>query len=736
MRDTWIDEHTGGELSARPAFEAELRAQLARELGQPARLADRRRTPWRAIGWASVAAAAAVTTVVVVAANDDDRKVGPGVAATSTTIASTTPSTGDPTTTFDPADIVDTTWVILTRDGSAIRPELMATFRLSSGGLLTGFDNCNSYGSEGAGGLSLDGSGLTLPESWLVSTAVACDPMYLPFQPFTDGQTTTLAFGADRNHLTLTGANGVYEAVRLDDATQVENSEVVGNWLATQRTSTLIVSEDDLTMRPESAYPMDDPTLYLVDGQLFLTNGAGNVRVFETHQTGADEADLLIPAEGGPLLAPEIVATLDVPAGSDYSRVAILPDRFVIAEVRDSHFTGTIISVDRNGLRLPDTTLDVARGDFAGVVLGGLDGTLYMETFPEVENTQTTTAYVLDGTVWRSVDSYFVEENNDGSYQVTGDGLVLGDVVIPAQTPVEDGVTAGYRPLEFGVAGFDVVRTPAAGVETRWRVVEDFDNFGLPPLVYPFGDGAIFVGNESGVDTAPYLAVLKASGSNEFFRLNGWEFAAADYDTALFSQVVDGRLQLSVLGGAPRVDWVAGEVFGFGIGFHSVDEVSAAISAVYGEPTADSGWYTIVPVATGDEDCLAGREVRVLHWGDLSVAFSKMNAMDGVAGEFLWSWVVGDLRASGFDGFREPTAAPAGPPTGLVTAGGIGLGTMAADAFSPAELILSDFPAEDGSRAGQYFPTPAVGTVVVFHGGIVVDADGAIIGFGATQSFC
>lgn len=729
MRDTWIDEHTGDELAARPAFEAELRAELARELGQPARLADRRRTPWRAIGWASVAAAAAVTTIVVVVGNDDDPKVGPGVTVTSTTVASTSPTTGS-TTTIDPADIVDTNWAILTRDGSVIRPELLATFRLYSDDRLSGFDNCNTYGADG---WTLDGNAVTSTGD-IGSTTAACDPMYQTFNPFASGASVTLAFGADRNHLTLTGAN-VYEAVRLDETTQVDNSEVLGNWLATQRTSTLIVSAEGLELRPESVISMETPTLHLVDGQLFLTNGQGQVRVFETLETGVDEADLLVPAEGGPSLEPEIVATLDVPAGSDVSRATVLPDRYVIAVVENSRFTGTIISFDRQGLRLPDTTLDAAPADIAGVVLGGYDGTLYIETYPETANTQTTKAYVLDGTVWREVDSYFVEENNDASYHVTGDGLLLGSMlVIPAQSAIEDGVTAAIEPLEFGVAGFDVVRTPAGGVATRWRVVEDFD--ADPPwTATPYGDGAIFVGGPAGDTVQPYVGILRGTGANEFFRLNGWEFAAADDTTALFSQVVEGQLQLGVLGGAPRVDWVAGEIFGYGIGFHSVDEVSAAITAVYGEPTADSGWYTIVPVATGDEDCLAGREVRVLHWGDLSVAFQMSDFANGVPAEFLWSWVVGDLRGSGFGDFREPTPAPAGTPTELTTAGGIRLGSVAADTLGSSELILSDFPAEDGSRSGQYFPTGVVDETAI-NRGLVVDADGAIIGFGATQSFC
>jgi hypothetical protein len=182
------------------------------------------------------------------------------------------------------------------------------------------------------------------------------------------------------------------------------------------------------------------------------------------------------------------------------------------------------------------------------------------------------------------------------------------------------------------------------------------------------------------------------------------------------------------------VAWRAGEIFGFGIGFHPVDEVSAAISAVYGAPTADSGWYTIQPTAPGDEDCLAGRVVRVLHWGDLTLAFQQANATTGEPGEFLWTWTVGDLRASGFDGFREPSPAPAGTPTGLAS-DGIRLGTVVTDVLTTHEYFLSDYPADDGSRTGQFFPTGVIGGSPIHHG-FVVDANGAILGFGTTQSFC
>ena len=449
MRDTWIDEHTGDELSARPAFRAELREQLAEEFTAPARLSDRRRTPWRAIGWASVAAAAMVTTVVVVG-NDDDKRVGPGASIGSAEI--------------DPADIVDATWAIpLGLDGSS-RSGPLAWFRFESDGPMTGYDSCNDYGSSS---WRLANNTIA-PIGNVGFTTVGCVPM----EPQAlAAQQVSIEFGADRDHLTA----GEVAAVRLDESTHVTVDQILGAW----------------------------------------STADGAVRLEVTGESALLE--------------------------------------------------------------------------------------------------------LADGNVQRSLDLYLV------------DGVVFARY--------SAGATIFAFPLE--------------------------------------------------------------------------EHGPTD---------------------ASHVDWVAGEIFGYGIGFHSVDEVSAAISAIYGEPTADTGWYTIQPLATGDEDCLAGREVRVLHWGDLSVAFSKMNAMDGVAGEFLWSWVVGDLRGSGFDSYREPVPAPTGSPTGLLTEGGIGVGSSLDQLRANGDVVLSDFTNTDGTRGG--FFTPTVGTDGSSSRSFVIDADGTIIGFGATQSFC
>ena len=155
---------------------------------------------------------------------------------------------------------------------------------------------------------------------------------------------------------------------------------------------------------------------------------------------------------------------------------------------------------------------------------------------------------------------------------------------------------------------------------------------------------------------------------------------------------------------------------------------------MFGEPTADSGWFTVEPIAPGDEDFLAGIEMRVLHWGDLAIAFRKATTPGGLEGELLWSWVVGDLRGSGFDSFREPTAAPPGSPTGLCTEDGFGLGTSLNELKGRGDVSLSDFVNSDGSRSGTFVPADA--TDGSSFRGLIVDADGIVIGYGSTQSFC
>lgn len=441
-----------------------------------------------------------------------------------------------------------------------------------------------------------------------------------------------------------------------------------------------------------------------------------------------------VPASGGPLLAPTVLAQFDVPAGYDTPFVALLPDRVVIVLVADGRYDGTVVSFDRAGNRLPDTQLDTVPTDMAGLVLGGLDGTLYVETFADTDNSQTTKAYALDGDMWREVDSYTVEQNNDGVYTVASEGLLIGGtVVIPAQAFIAAPAMMVRYPGAGPAAVFEVLRTDGFDT-TYWLVSEDFEAVSLPPAPMPYAGGVIFEGNPSGEPAQQYVAVLRAGSPSEFFRPNGWRLVGADDATALFSKVVDGSLSIGAFTGdsaePSQVDWSAGSVLGLPLGFSSVDKVLTGINPVLGEPTADSGWFVVEAVAPGDEDCLAGQELRVLHWGDLTVAFKKGITTDGLDGEQLWSWTVGDVRASGFDSLREPVPAPTGTPTGLRTDAGFGLGSS----FDELTSFTLGEVAVDGSRGGSV--TPTGGAETGLYQGFVIDADGTVTGFGATQSFC
>ena len=465
MRDTWIDEHTGDELEARPGFRAELRAGLENEWARPVR----RHAPWTPIMWS---AAAAIVVIGVVAVIDRDHTKR--IAATPTTV--TPPATAPPSTLTPDlrGQLVDVTWVVTSVDGQAIAIE--PTFVLQSDGKLVGFDGCNEYGFDlsKAGGWTLDSETIALDQE-IVGTAMLCTDIPKPIIPIVDGTVVAL-----------------------------------------------------------------DPP-----GTLTLTGPDGHVYVARA-QNPSPAADLVIPATGGPSLSPEILASFDMPTDEGGPRVALLPDRFVLLPTDPSHFTGAVLSVDRDGNPLPDTRLESVPADLAGIVLGGYDGTLYVETYPAAENTQTTRAYRLDGDVWREVDSYFVEQNNDGVYRVTGAGLQLGDlVVIPAHSVIEDGAVAGI--VSYTPPVTVLSRAVPNGTTTTWEVSQAADPLLFPPTPLLFGDGLLLTGDTDALDGGNYVGILRQSGGNEYFRLDGWQVAGADDRAALFLHAADGKVRLGVI---------------------------------------------------------------------------------------------------------------------------------------------------------------------------------------------
>lgn len=539
MPETWIDDHTGDETLARPDFRTDLRAQLAKEWVQPTAAratATGRRTPWKAIGW-SVAAAAAVAGTVVVLTRDDTHRI------VNTPSTEVTTDTTVPTVTR--ADLVDVTWAIASVDGVDYSAVQVPRFTLSEDGSLRGSDGCNDIGTPPSG-WALDGNTMTIG-SQMDSTAVDCGRAGV--WPFAPGGTSTLALDASTTHLTIRG-NASYVAVRLDDSTKVSAADVVGAYTSTDGTARLSVGADGTTTFTVGGTTEDvaAPAFHVIDGVLYVDVGEERGLVqFPAEPTPAP-AVLVVPATGGRNVTPEVVVTLDG-ATADTVRVAMLPDRFVVLDVTASfRFSGVVHSYDRAGNPLPDTQLAVVPSDLAGLVLGGLDGTLYVETFPEVANTQTTKALTLDGDTWREVDSYFVEDNNDASYSVDGTGLLLADqLVIPAPTAVD---TATVRYESVDERSFRIVRQNVDGTDVRWTVQPQFDDLGIPSTPLLFGDGALYWGNEGGTNGDPYLAVLRDSDPSEILRLDGWQLDQSDGPTAMLTRVHDGRVEIGTLAAA------------------------------------------------------------------------------------------------------------------------------------------------------------------------------------------
>jgi hypothetical protein len=163
------------------------------------------------------------------------------------------------------------------------------------------------------------------------------------------------------------------------------------------------------------------------------------------------------------------------------------------------------------------------------------------------------------------------------------------------------------------------------------------------------------------------------------------------------------------------LDLQVGTLFGFKPGPDTgPDAVRAALEPILGPPTRDTGWYETT--STGPEDCLGDKRARVVRWGNVSYAFWHSNV------DVLWSWTLGDSKASGDGDRKEPPPIVEQPAVHATTPDGFGVGTP----IAVLQRELGDGVQMYDNRQEALLP-----------GGVMVSlARGLVTGFAGRLSFC
>jgi len=163
------------------------------------------------------------------------------------------------------------------------------------------------------------------------------------------------------------------------------------------------------------------------------------------------------------------------------------------------------------------------------------------------------------------------------------------------------------------------------------------------------------------------------------------------------------------------------------------DELIGRITAEFGQPDLDTGWFTTPANPNPDSpDCLAGMDTRALWWGDLAVSLWPRDGSGRVGYAELWDWTLG--AQPGVVNLPEGTSyTPA--VSGLVTNEGVALG-ISQDAASALFSGGLDWTDGDPSAGGQF--AYLQGRPPHYSGNYVgLFSDGqAITQISATRTFC
>ncbi len=800
MPETWIDEHAGTELEPRAGFEAELRSALDAEWsGAAAGAAPRRRRRVRVALWAGAAAAVAAGTFVAVTRDDDHSIKTPAI-----TEPSIVPDGGLAVT---EALLFDTRWDLVSVDAPQTNLEDQPYFRLDDAGHLTGSDGCGTYAIDGNAPLRLIESKLFVPDGAINVSGECPTAGIVPFEP---GTALSVGFIGDADTVQLTDEQGlVYLARRhpvgpfdadspmvgprwdietidgvpidadieawfqldgegiligfdgcntyeaLDPVTNFSNGTLEapgGDWLV----STVLCT--DKVGRGVVPFWRDESIAVRsieAGAKLELTTADGTVYVAHRHDDQpSSAADLVVPATGGPMLEPELIATMpfgpeptDLIAHTNFSDpVALLGDSLVVIELGTNDLmTGRAVLLfgDRYVIELPGLA-----GRSVWWAAGGNDRRLYVASSIANEAAVDVRVFTLPqigldqpnrDRLAVEVDRVDVEAVGDTEFRLGDSGVELGGVTVLA-APGAGRFSSDPRVMatqpQPGVAGSEwtISRQDPVGTGQSWTVEVQVDDAHPPLLDTPeaedVGGGAFFRSYTSATEEGEFVAFLPAEGAATAYRLGDWDYIGVDVGIAYFARVTATGLQIAQFPAASPLRFDLGTVAGYGIGFHRVDVVAAAVSTFYGEPTEDSGWFTTETIASpdGGEDCMGGRTERVIHWGDLSVAWFMSNDPNGTPQETLWSWALGDDAAIPA-GRREPNAVTSPPSFRLIN------NVQTKLALSSAATVFGPLTTSQPDAAGVSLSTLASDSSMS-SGRSISSEDGSITGFGVFQAFC
>ncbi|MCU1387114.1 MAG: hypothetical protein JWL72_452, partial [Ilumatobacteraceae bacterium] len=257
------------------------------------------------------------------------------------------------------------------------------------------------------------------------------------------------------------------------------------------------------------------------------------------------------------------------------------PDADVASVAATSDGTTVVVACTRSDFAEPPVSIRLARSTDGGTVFG--------ETSPLPASSQ------------------------------AGDGTGTTPSVSFIVLPDAGTIVVGY---ERSDARFSIVRSTDDG--STWNEVQRFSESSQPPPAYEYTITSL-PGAPIVVETPPGIGIVSTDRGATWAPLT-----AAAVGTANSSDL-------------RQIDLETGRIFGFGAGnapdanSPSPDTLLAAVIPVLGQPSLDTGWYTVPTRPDQSEaNCWVGARVRVIIWGDLSFLFGD----DGTH-QVLTNWQIG-----------------------------------------------------------------------------------------------